>query len=190
MHVLVTGGTGFIGSHTVAALTRRGHEVRVLARTPERLAGILEPLGVTAEVVRGDVADPPSVAAALDGCNAVVHTAAQIGVADGVGQTTDVNVVGTRTVLTEALAAGTDPIIYTSTLAVFLPSRDSVLTPSSALAEPLSAYGRSKRDAELAVRERQTAGDPVTSFTLGGVYGPNAPHLDGSFGAILGPWAR
>jgi nucleoside-diphosphate-sugar epimerase len=116
----------------------------------------------------------------------MVHTAAEIGVGGGAGQTTNVNVVGTRTVLTEALDAGIDPIVYTSTLAVFLPSRDAVVTPSSALAEPLSAYGTSKRDAELLVRERQTAGAPVTSITLGGVYGPTAPHLDGSFAAILG----
>ena len=184
--VLVTGGTGFVGSHTVAALLRHGHEVRVLARTPERLPLVLEPLDVTAEAVQGDVTDPRSVAAAVSGCDAVVHAAAEIGVGGGAGQTTDVNVVGTQTVLTEALAAGLDPIVYTSTITVYLPSTDPVVTPSSELAEPLSAYGVSKRDAELLVRERQTMGDPVTSFTLGGIYGPTSPHLDGSFGAVLG----
>ena len=186
MKVLVTGGTGFVGSHTVAALLRHGHEVRVLARTPERLPLVLEPLDVTAEAVQGDVTDPRSVAAAVSGCDAVVHAAAEIGVGGGAGQTTDVNVVGTQTVLTEALAAGLDPIVYTSTITVYLPSTDPVVTPSSELAEPLSAYGVSKRDAELLVRERQTMGDPVTSFTLGGIYGPTSPHLDGSFGAVLG----
>jgi len=160
--------------------------VKVLARTPQRLEHVLRPFDVTADVVQGDVTDPQSVAAALDGCDAVVHAAAEIGVGGGAGQTTNVNVVGTRTVLSEALLAGIDPIVYTSTIAVYLPSRDAVVTPSSELAEPLSAYGASKRDAELLVRERQDNGDPVTSFTLGGVYGPTSPHLDGSFGAILG----
>ena len=186
MKVLVTGGTGFVGSHTVAALVRHGHEVRVLARTPERLPTVIQALGVTAEAVRGDVTDPASVAAAVDGCDAVVHAAAEIGVGGAGGQTSDVNVVGTRTVLTEALAAGMDPIVYTSTITVYLPSRDAVVAPSSALAEPLSAYGASKRDAELLTRERQNQGDPVTSFTLGGIYGPTSPHLDGSFQAVLG----
>jgi nucleoside-diphosphate-sugar epimerase len=184
--VLVTGGTGFVGSHTVAALVGRGHEVKVLARNPRRLAPVLEPFGVTAEAVGGDVTDPPSVAAALHGCDAVVHAAGEIGVAGGAGQTTDVNVAGTRNVLAQARLAGIDPVVYTSTITVYLPSRDAVVTPASALADPLSAYGASKRDAELLIRERQDNGDPVTSFTLGGVYGPTSPHLDGSFGAILG----
>jgi len=186
MKVLVTGGTGFVGSHTVAALVGRGHEVRVLARTPERVPVVLEPFGVAVEAVRGDVTDRASVAAALEGCRAVVHAAAEIGVAGGTGHPSDVNVEGTRTVLAEAVAACIDPIVYTSTITVYLPSADAVVTPSSALAEPLSAYGASKRDAELVVRGHQDRGEPVTSFTLGGVYGPLSPHRDGSFGAILG----
>lgn len=186
MRVLVTGGTGFVGSHTVAALVREGHEVRVLARTPARLPHVLGPLGVTAEAVRGDVTDARSVAAALDGCQAVVHAAAEIGVEGGSGQTSDVNVAGTRTVLDLALGAGMDPVVYTSSITVYLPSDDPVVTPSSVLATPLSAYGTSKRDAELVAREHQDQGRPVTTVTLGGIYGPNSPHLDGSFGAVLG----
>lgn len=188
MQVLVTGGTGFVGSHTVAALLRHGHQVRVLARDPGRLPSVLGPLGVEAEAIRGDVTDRASVTAAVAGCDAVVHAAAQIGVGGvgGAGQTADVNVVGTRTVLDEALAAGLDPVVYTSTITVHLPSADAVVTPSSALVEPLSAYGTSKRDAELVVRAHQAQGHPVCSVTLGGIYGPDSPHLDGSFAAVLG----
>jgi len=184
--VLVTGGTGFVGSHTVAALIGRGHEVRVLARDPDRVPVVLEPFGIEAESTRGDVTDPTSVASALKGCDAVVHAAAEIGVGGTSGQTRDVNVVGTRTVLAEALAAAVDPIVYTSTITVYLPSNDAVVTLSSALAEPLSAYGTSKRDAELLARDCQAQGGPITTFTLGGIYGPTSPHLDGSFQAILG----
>jgi nucleoside-diphosphate-sugar epimerase len=129
--VLVTGGTGFIGSHTVAALVRHGHDVRLLARTPERVGPVLEPHGVVVEVVQGDVTDARSVVAALDGCDAVVHAAAEIPL--GSGPTADVNVVGSRTVIGEAVARGLDPIIYTSTVTVYLPTTEAIVTPASDL---------------------------------------------------------
>jgi len=46
MRVLITGGTGFVGSHTVAAVVRAGHSVRLLARRPERADAALGPLGI------------------------------------------------------------------------------------------------------------------------------------------------
>ncbi|MFD6756940.1 SDR family oxidoreductase [Micromonospora gifhornensis] len=76
MTVLVTGGTGFIGSHSVAALRAAGHPVRLLVRDPARVSPALRPLGVEPaelEVVAGDVTDPAVVAAAVQGCRAVLH---------------------------------------------------------------------------------------------------------------------
>ena len=186
MRVVVTGGTGFIGSHTVAALVRHGHEVRVLARRPEMVARVLAPLGVRAEAAAGDVTDPDSVAAAFEGYDAVIHTAAQIGVSGGRGRCDDVNVGGTKTVLTQAVRLHLDPIVYTSTISIYLPSQLPVVTPESVLAEPLSPYAASKLEAELLVREFQAEGHPVTSIAVGGVYGPDSPHLDSSFAGVLG----
>jgi len=185
MLVLVTGATGFIGSHAVAALRRDGHDVRVLARNPDRIAPALEPHGVTVSAVQGDMTDPVSVATAVKGCDAVIHAAGEVGVEGGTGPKTTANVDGVRTVVSAALDAGLDPVVYTSTITVHLPTDESVITPTSPLAEPLSTYGASKRDAELLVRKWQSEGAPVTSFTIGGVYGPVSPHLDGSFGAVL-----
>ncbi len=185
MLVLVTGATGFIGSHAVAALRRDGHDVRILVRDPARIAPALDPHGVTASVALGDMTDPAAVAAAVKGCDAVVHAAGEVGVEGGTGPKTTANVDGVRTVISAALEAGVDPVLYTSTITVHLPTTESVLTPDSPLAEPLSTYGASKRDAELLVRRWQSEGAPVTSFTVGGVYGPTSPHLDGSFGAVL-----
>jgi nucleoside-diphosphate-sugar epimerase len=150
------------------------------------VARVLGPLGVSADAVQGDVTDADAVATALDGCDAVVHAAAHIGVSSGVGATKDVNVEGTRTVVARALQLEMDPIIYTSTIAMYLPSQLPLITPLSALAEPLSPYTASKREAELVVREFQADGHPVTSVVLGGVYGPQSPHLDSSFAAVLG----
>lgn len=183
MRVLVTGATGFVGSHTVAALLARGHTVRVLARRPERLSA---DLAGRVEMSVGDMTDSGSVARTLDGCDAVVHAAAEIGVTGGTGAGGQVNVDGVRCVVGQAVEAGLDPIVYTSTIAVYLPTTDPVLTPASPLAEPLSAYGRGKRDAELLVRGWQAEGASVTTFVVGGVYGPRSPHLDGSFAALKG----
>ncbi len=76
MLVLVTGGTGYVGSHAIAALTNAGHGVRLLARSPDRIPAALEPLGVEAvETAIGDVTESAAVERALEGCDAVVHAA-------------------------------------------------------------------------------------------------------------------
>ena len=62
MRVLVTGGTGYVGCHTVAALAGQGHQVRLLVRARDRIAPALDPLGVTAaDVVVGDVTSAVAV---------------------------------------------------------------------------------------------------------------------------------
>jgi uncharacterized protein YbjT (DUF2867 family) len=71
--VLVTGGTGFVGPKVVQALLARGHEVRALVRRPERGAQLT---AWGAELVTGDVTDPASLRAAVDGCTHVVHLVA------------------------------------------------------------------------------------------------------------------
>jgi dihydroflavonol-4-reductase len=72
--VVVTGGTGYLGSHAIAALVGAGHRIRVLARSPERVPAALAPLGVgEVEAVTGDVRDPVGVERALDEADAVLH---------------------------------------------------------------------------------------------------------------------
>src|SRR5947209_1701270 len=78
MLVTVTGGTGFLGAHTIAALSAAGHRIRVLVRDPSGVGPALEPLGVrpdTVDVVVGDVTDERSVGTALRGADAVLHAA-------------------------------------------------------------------------------------------------------------------
>jgi nucleoside-diphosphate-sugar epimerase len=77
MRVLVTDGTGFVGSHTVAAIARSGHELRLLVRRPGQVPASLGPLGVSVtDIVGGDVLDEDVVSRAVEGCDAVVHAAA------------------------------------------------------------------------------------------------------------------
>ena len=79
MKVTVTGATGYIGSHAVAALRGAGHEVRVLIRSPKKLEHALELHNLQAsdvEVVEGDIMDAGCIKRALDGADAVLHVAA------------------------------------------------------------------------------------------------------------------
>jgi dihydroflavonol-4-reductase len=81
--VLVTGATGFLGSHVAARLVESRHAVRLLVRDPAKLARVpaLADTG-SIDVVVGDVTDPQSVERALDGCTAVVHAAAHVSLAE------------------------------------------------------------------------------------------------------------
>src|SRR5450631_429477 len=77
--ILVTGGAGFIGSHTVDALLAAGHRVRVLDNfSAATLANL--PQHRLLEIVRGDICDRSAVSAALDGVDRVLHLAAQVSV--------------------------------------------------------------------------------------------------------------
>jgi uncharacterized protein YbjT (DUF2867 family) len=71
MKVLVTGATGYIGGRLVPRLLETGHDVRVMVRDPARIAG--RPWASSVEVARGDVEDPASLQAALDGVDAAYY---------------------------------------------------------------------------------------------------------------------
>jgi dTDP-L-rhamnose 4-epimerase len=82
LHVLVTGGAGFIGSHLTDALVEQGHRVRVLDLLVSQVHGNDAPrfLNPAAEFIHGDVCDPQTVRSALEGVDAVFHQAAEVGV--------------------------------------------------------------------------------------------------------------
>jgi nucleoside-diphosphate-sugar epimerase len=179
MKILVTGGTGFVGSQTVAALLRRGHTVRLLARTPERAAQALAPLGATgAEVVAGDVRDPTAVEAALRGCEAVFNAASVFSFDSRDARTIlATNVKGTEIVLDVARRRGADPIVHVSSFVALLPGRGGVLRAEQPVGRPIGVYGRSKADADRVARRHQQAGAPVVISYPGSVWGPDDPHF-------------
>lgn len=184
MKALVTGATGFVGSHTAAALTAAGHEVRALVRNPARIPGSLGALGVEAEIVVGDMTDRRAVGTAVDGCDVVLHAAAQIGVGGG-GPATDTNLDGVRTVVGAALEAGASRVVYTSSVTAHTPTDAPIITLDSPLVDADSPYGATKVAAELLLRSWQDEGAPITIVVPGGVYGPDAPDLINSFTAVL-----
>jgi nucleoside-diphosphate-sugar epimerase len=177
MRVLVTGGSGFVGSHAVAALLRSGRDVRVFARSPGRVQTSLEPLGVTvSDIATGDVTEPASVETAIDGCDAVVHAASVYSLdprdADRIAAT---NVQGTRTVLDAARRANIDPVVYVSSYVAFLPSSE-VITGESPIGTSTAPYLRSKAQGEAIAREAQAGGQPVTTVSPTSIWGPNDPY--------------
>jgi nucleoside-diphosphate-sugar epimerase len=192
--VLLTGGTGFVGSWTVPALLGRGHGVRLLVRDPAKAERVLARREVgleQIEIVTGDMLDRDAVARAVDGCDATVHAAAAIGVTSGGAVPVfDQNVGGARTVVGEALGAGHDPVVHVSSVAVFVPPTGPVITSESPLASPRNEYGRSKVVTEHELRARQADGAPVTIVYPGGVLGPDQPALDATLEGIVGALER
>jgi dihydroflavonol-4-reductase len=178
--VLVTGGTGYVGSHAVAALTKAGHRIRLLARTSRSVDAALAPLGVAGvETSIGDVTDPVAVERALKGCEAVLHAASVFSMDPRRGdEMRAVNVRGTDTVLGTAHRLGLDPIVHVSSeLALLPPAKGQVLTSDSPVTQPRWTYSRSKADSERVARRYQSAGAPVVSVMPAGLWGPNDPHF-------------
>jgi dihydroflavonol-4-reductase len=178
--VLVTGGTGYVGSHSIAALARAGHRIRVPARSPDGIGATLGPLGVDGvETAIGDVTEPAAVEGALEGCEAVLHAASVFSLDPRkAAEMRSVNVRGTDIVLGSAHRLGLDPIVHVSSELALLPPADGeVLTPDSPVGRPRWAYCRSKADSELVARRYQALGAPIVSVMPAAVWGPHDPRF-------------
>jgi dihydroflavonol-4-reductase len=112
---LVTGGTGFVGTHVVRALLARGHAVRCLARRGSRRDNLA---GLDIEVVEGDLTDPASLARATKGASTLYHVAADYRLwTRHRGDLHRSNVDGTENVLRAAADADVAKVVYTSSVA-------------------------------------------------------------------------
>jgi UDP-glucose 4-epimerase len=172
--ILITGGAGFIGSHTVELLIARGRRVRVL---DDFSSGRRESLPATAllEVVEGDVRDSVGVAEAMRGVTKVLHLAAQVSVAKSVDDpvtSAAVNVGGFLVVLDAARRTGVDRFVYASSAAVYgAPER--VPVDESAPLHPQSPYGLEKSiDDQYAALFAQLYDVRCLGLRYFNVYGP------------------
>jgi len=173
MRVVVTGGTGYLGSAIVRALARSGH-------TPVVFSRHASDAGLPGDAVDGDVRDRAAVTRAVPGADAVCHAAALVSVwrARPV-EFDDVNVEGLRTVLDVCREMRTPRIVYTSSFLALPPAGRSA---------PLAAndYQRTKARAHAVAQDAAESGLPVISLVPGVIYGPGA----GTEGNLIGRLIR
>jgi dihydroflavonol-4-reductase len=176
--VLVTGGTGFVGSQIVAALVRRGDTVRVLHRATSSLIMLA---GLPVEHFLGDIQEPEAVARAVAGCDRVFHVAAVASYWRAQReQVYRVNVEGTRVVMEACLAAGVPRVVHTSSVAAIGIPRDGRPADERATFDTLSAsfaYADSKHRAEAVVSQAVARGLRAVIVNPGAVYGAGDHNL-------------
>jgi dihydroflavonol-4-reductase len=173
MTTLVTGASGFLGSHVARQLVARGEDVRVLMRPSSTNRAIAD---LSLEYVTGDLRDPASLDRAMKGVKRVFHVAADYRLwAKRSRDIYDSNVGGTKNILAAAERANVEQLIYTSTVATIAVDRPQLPNEftDSKLDEMIGHYKRSKWMAEQEVLRVAKAGAPVV------VVMPTTP---------VGPW--
>jgi len=173
---LVTGGTGFVGSAVVRALLGAGHDVRVLARPRSDRRNLAE---LAVKIVEGSLEDAPSLARAVAGCRYLFHAAAdyRLWVPDPAPMFR-ANVEGTRVLMSVALDAGIERVVYTSSVATLglVPEGTADEDTPSKVEDMVGPYKRSKFQAEEVVRDLTAkSGLPAV------IVHPSTP---------VGPWDR
>lgn len=188
MLVTVTGGSGFVGSHTVAELVRSGHRVRLLIRDESTVDTALRPLEVPSgavDVVVGDVTDELAVASALRGADAVVHAAAVYSFdRRRRAEMLRTNVRGTEVVLGTAHRLGVGRIVHVSSIAALFGSGVRVIRESSPVGSGAEPYAATKAASEAVARRLRDAGAPVVISYPPALLGPHDPKLGDQTGRL------
>lgn len=167
---LITGATGFVGSHLVRRLAGAGWTLRALVR-PTSDTRELDRAG--AERIPGDLGDAEALRRGAEGADTVFHLAAAT-VAPDRAAYHRANVVGTRNVVQGVLGASPRPrrLVYLSSYAACGPARSGRPRGTDETPEPVSTYGRTKLEGEAAVHEAADAGVETAILRAPPVYGP------------------
>jgi len=169
MKALITGGTGFLGSHLVEALIKQNFSVKCLVRNPKKLKWLEK---TPIEIICGDCSDKKSLESAVENNDYVFHSAGLVRAIKS-DELYTTNVVGTKNLI-EAVFEKNPSIkrfIYISSQAAAGPSENSEQRTEDRIANPVSHYGFSKLLGELEVlkfREKL----PVTILRPPSIYGP------------------
>ncbi len=186
MRVLITGGTGLVGSHVCCQLLADGHNVRLLVRNPDKAKNYYSSIGVALpELVVGDITDGATVKTALRDCDAVVHAAAATPISSSsVEQLFASNVGGVKNVIGAAVELGLQSMVYISSITAIFNADASKVTADTRPTPSSMPYRQSKVEAELYVRDLQAQGAPISVVYPGAIIGPNDPGLSDTFKAL------
>lgn len=188
MRVMVTGGTGFTGSHTVRGFLAAGHSVRLLVRDAAKVRRVFDPFEIgfaDQDIVVGDITDEESVKRAMQGCDAVFHGAALVDMRRSMARRIlETNRRGVDLVIGGAHRRGLPSIVYVSSISVFFTPGCGPLHPDMPIAPGTTAYARSKAQGELEVRRLQEEGAPIRVSYPTGIVGPHDPGMSDANRAI------
>jgi UDP-glucose 4-epimerase len=189
MTILVTGGAGFIGSHTCVELADHGYEVAVVDDFSNCLPGVMDAVrrltGRDIAVHRADIRDAAALARVFDShaVSAVVHFAAK----KAVGESTlipleyfDVNIGGTVTLLRAMASHGVHKLVFSSSCSVYGDGHGRPITESDRPA-PTNPYARSKLVCEQIIEAAGTADPDLTAVSLR-YFNPAGAHPSGLLG--------
>ncbi|MGH2982333.1 MAG: SDR family NAD(P)-dependent oxidoreductase [Solirubrobacterales bacterium] len=173
---LVTGASGFIGSHLVRALAEDDDELRLLLRRKSNVEALA---GIEFERVTGDITDRRAVRRAMKGVERVFHVAGTTSMRTGDRERTfAVNVTGTRHVVEEAMRAGVEQVVHTSSAGAVGPARPGGTadeTQPFTAGELGIAYINSKHEAEVEALRAAARGLPLVVVNPTFVLGPDDP---------------
>ena len=178
MNVLITGGTGFIGSRLAMRCHGGGHRVRVFgqANTAAEESNVEELKTAGVEVVLESILNRTDIAEAVKGMDVVFHLAAaqhEANVPDQVFR--DVNVQGTKTLIEESIRAGVDRFVHGSTIGVYGSALGGVIDENSPC-KPDNIYGVTKYEGEHVLRHYQDR-IPICIIRISETYGPGDRRL-------------
>ncbi len=188
---LVTGGAGFIGSHLVEALTSQGHRVRVLDDCSTGLRSNLAHIHPAPEMILGDVADPATVARAVEGMQVIFHLAALASVQISVeapAETHRVCDTGTLTLLDAARRAKVRRVIYAASASAYGIPAGEVQSETDPVS-PLSPYAAAKLAGELYMQAfAATFGLETVRLRFFNIFGPRQ-RADSPYSGVIAIFA-
>lgn len=183
MTVLVTGATGFLGSHVTDLLLERGERPRVLIRPGDSLGPLADS---DVDIHRGDIADRTALQSALCGVDRILHCAARTGPWGPMSEYEATNVRALEALMKAALAADVRRIVHVSSATVHGLDVQGTAAETTPLRKGSDPYSKSKVAGEQLLQQMiRDEGAPVTMVRPGLIYGPRDKNSFGRFARLI-----